>query len=214
MTSNRPSSSSASSATAVRSRKRPRTKKEATERFLNAASAMIDRLPADDVQKLAMSAESAIAEPSQDTVGRSVLSGEPLPSPADVSAARWRNLERAFSDRRRLLEDAVSVSEAAQLLGVGRQAPHDRLAARALVGIKDRGQWRLPAWQFDAEGPDGTLPGLPEVLRALQGPISDLGRIRWFVTPKASLDGTTPVDALRAGDTDSVIEAAEALGAS
>jgi hypothetical protein len=38
--------------------------------------------------------------------------------------------------------------------------------------------------------------------------------VRWFLTPKAALDGDTPLSALRAGNADDVVQAAQALGAS
>lgn len=195
-------------------RARPRNKAEATTRLLEATRALVDRLPARELQELALSAESAVAPSGQESAGRSVLTGEALPSVAEVGAARWRNTQRAFAERRRLLAETISVGEVAQLLGVTRQTPHDRLRAGTLVGVKDHGQWRFPLWQFDADGPDGTLPGLPEVLSALRGPLSPYGRLRWFDAPKELLAGRTPVETLRAGDVDATVEAAQALGAS
>ena len=63
-------------------------------------------------------------------------------------------------------------------------------------------------------GSDGVVAGLPEVLRAMRGPISALGRIRWFVTPKPLMEGRTPLEALRAGDVGDVIREAHAIGVS
>ena len=106
------------------------------------------------------------------------------------------------------------MSDVAALLGVGRQTPHDRQKTGTLLGVKDRGQWRFPAWQFDPDGPDGVIAGLPEVIRSMRRPVSDVGRVRWFITPKPLLRGRTPLDALRAGEVDEVVAEAEALGAS
>lgn len=131
-----------------------------------------------------------------------------------MEAARQRNLQRGLDERKRLLADAVGAGDVADLLGVGQQTPHGRRLAGTLLGVKDRGRWRFPTWQFDVDGPDGVVAGLPEVLRALRGPISDLGRVRWFVTPHASLDDRTPIDALRAGDVADVSAVAQAHGAS
>jgi hypothetical protein len=52
------------------------------------------------------------------------------------------------------------------------------------------------------------------VIGAMRGPLSDVGRVRWFITPKPLLGGRTPLDALRAGDVNEAIAEARALGAS
>lgn len=41
----------------------------------------------------------------------------------------------------------------------------------------DRGVWRFPSWQFDPEGPDETIDGLPEVLQQILH-ISTLAKLR------------------------------------
>jgi alkylhydroperoxidase family enzyme len=157
---------------------------------------------------------SALVATAQAPEGVSPLTGRVLPATADIDAARLRNLERGFEERRRLLAGAIGVRDAADLLEVGRQTPHDRRIAGTLVGVKDRGDWRFPTWQFDADGPDGVVAGLVDVLHALRGPISDLGRVRWFLTPKASLHDRAPIDALHDGDIDDVVSEAKALCAS
>jgi hypothetical protein len=148
------------------------------------------------------------------SAGVSALTGRALPGLAEIEAARQRNLQTGFDERKRLLADAFGVREVAALLDVGRQTPHDRRVAGTLLGVKDRGQWRFPPWQFDADGPEGVVRGVPEVLQALRGPISDLGRLRWFVTPKEDLGDRAPIDALRSGDVDDVVALAQVLGAS
>jgi hypothetical protein len=121
---------------------------------------------------------------------------------------------RAFGERRALLADALSVTEVSELLGVGRQTPHDRVKAGTLLAVKENGRLVFPDWQFDPDGADGVLAGLPEVLRAMQGPISALGRIRWFVTAKPLMGGRTPLQALRAGDVDEAVAEAQTIGVS
>jgi hypothetical protein len=48
----------------------------------------------------------------------------------------------------------------------------------------------------------------------MQGPISALGRIRWFVTAKPLMGGRTPLQALRAGDVDEAVAEAQTIGVS
>ena len=195
-------------------RAKPRSKREAADRLAAADQALALRLPLRLVNEMTAEAESAAALSGPESVGTSPLTGETLPSADEMRATRIANLRRAFAARQGLLEDTLSVREVAGILGVGRQTPHDRQKAGTLLAAKDNGQWRFPAWQFDPDGPDGVLAGLPEANRSLRGPVSDIGRIRWFTTPKALLGGRTPLDALRGGAVDEVIAEAEALGAS
>ena len=100
-----------------------------------------------------------------------------------------------FKRRRELLENSLTASEVADLLGTSRQTPHDHLKNRTLLGVLDRGAYRFPIWQFDAEGPDGVIEGFPEVLRALN--LSDFAKLSWLVRPNPILDGLTPIAALK-----------------
>lgn len=67
------------------------------------------------------------------------------------------SLLRHFEWRRKLLADTLSASQVAQLLGTSRQTPHDRVKSGTLLAVLDRGVWHFPPWQFDPEGPDGTI---------------------------------------------------------
>ncbi|MEU5694486.1 DNA-binding protein [Actinosynnema sp. NPDC020468] len=63
-----------------------------------------------------------------------------------------------------LRDSALTVAEAARQLGVDTSRVRHRLGVGRLVGWKDRGSWRLPAWQFSGAG---VLPGLEAVLAAV-----------------------------------------------
>ncbi len=72
---------------------------------------------------------------------------------------------------------------------------------------------RFPSWQFDPAGPDGVLPGLPEVIRALDA-MPTLSKIGWLTSPKALLPDP-PVEMLRRGgprERREVLLAAETAG--
>jgi hypothetical protein len=189
-----------------------RSKSQAVARLSAAWSELAEGATLDELNQLAVQAERAAAARDDDP-GVSPLTGEARPSDAEYQQVRLRNLQRAFGERRRLLQDTVTATQVAELLGTGRQTPHDRLKAQTLVAIKDGGQWRFPLWQFDPNGPDGTVRGLPEVLHALRGPLSDLGRLQWFVTAKPLLGDRSPLDALHDGDVPDVIAEARAAGA-
>jgi hypothetical protein len=115
-----------------------------------------------------------------------------------------------FKRRRELLEDSLTASEVADLLGTSRQTPHDRLKNRTLLGVLDRGAYRFPIWQFDAEGPDGVIEGFPEVLRALN--LSDFAKLNWLVRSNPILGGLTPIAALKQGLKERVIQEAVGVG--
>ena len=88
-----------------------------------------------------------------------------------------------------VLADTVSVAEVAERLGVDTSRVRHRLASRTLLGIRRTGGWRLPSWQFGADGLP--LPGLQRVLRALPDDMPPLVVARFFAAPQPelSLDG-------------------------
>lgn len=135
----------------------------------------------------------------------SPLTGRPTVGARQVVVAQRANLLRGFAIRRRVLEGALTSGEVTEMLGsASRQTARDRAAAGTLLAIKEAGRTVFPIWQFDPEGPDGVVEGLPEVAREL-GPGTQLARILWFMEPKRALGGRTPIEALRARDIDDVL---------
>jgi hypothetical protein len=128
-------------------------------------------------------------------------------APEPLAAARLR----AARTKRDLLEregGALGVGQVAALLGVSRQAVDQARRRDRLLGLPVGRSFLYPAWQVV----DGQiLSGLPEVLRrmSLAGAWARLG---FFLQPDPSLDGSRPLDALRAGDVAAVGRAAEAYG--
>jgi hypothetical protein len=153
-------------------------------------------------------------ETSRTGRGRSAITGEMLPSEEAIARARRNNLQRSLAARQQALEGAMTVPEVARLLGVSRQAPHGRIRSRSLLAASVNGRWLMPSWQFDLEQAGGTIAGLPDVLRILDGRLSDIGLIRWFTTPKRALAGRTPEQALRGGRLEEVLAEARAVGIS
>lgn len=115
-----------------------------------------------------------------------------------------------FRHRRHLLEDSLTASQVAELLGTSRQTPHDRHRSKTLLGLRDNGVYHFPAWQFDPEGSDGVIFGFPEVLKALQ--VSDFAKLSWLMKPNLFLKGLTPVEALKRGQVEQVIQEAHGVG--
>lgn len=78
-----------------------------------------------------------------------------------------------------------------------------------ILGLPVKGKIAYPTFQFDA---DGQPYGLMErILAALPKSYTPWQRAFWFVSPKESLDGTTPVRGLEAGD-DRIVTVAKDAG--
>lgn len=99
-----------------------------------------------------------------------------------------------------LHDSALTVSEAARTIGVDTSRIRHRLSARRLMGWKDRGGWRLPAWQFTEHG---VLPGLKQVIAALPTDQPALVVAAYMTTPKEDLmagsRAVTPCEWLQSG---------------
>lgn len=122
------------------------------------------------------------------------------------------SLVQMFAYRKRLLQDSLSASQVAKMLGVSRQTPHDRVKAGLLLGVLDNNVMKFPAWQFDASGPNGVVQGLPEVLAALN--CGAFAQISWLASPNNNFDGLRPIEALKKGLVAEVLHEAQAVGAS
>ena len=121
------------------------------------------------------------------------------------------NLMNSFSLRGELLKNTISTTKVAKLLGCSsRQTPLDRVKNQSLIAVKDNGQWKYPLWQFDAEGTDGVIEGLPETIKTL--PVSNLAKISWLTSPNAVFDNSTPLDMLSKGKVQQVINEAVGVG--
>ncbi|MGJ7905920.1 DNA-binding protein [Actinopolyspora sp. H202] len=121
---------------------------------------------------------------------------------------------RAVAEQTVLRDTALSVGQAAELVGVDSSRIRHRVASRRLIGWKDRGGWRLPAWQFTE---DDVLPGLETVLTAMPGDQPALVLANFMTTPQQDLElGDRPVsprDWLMAyGNPQRVAELASVIG--
>lgn len=133
------------------------------------------------------------------------------PTRSERHLAGLENLRREFESRRRLLDNCLTRVEAARLLDISEQAILDRLESGSLVGLKQGREWRLPAWQFQADAQRGMVPGLAQLRRVFPGGLVSLSD--WVTTPNADLGGATPVGELAAGRVDEVLLAARGLTA-
>ena len=180
-------------------------------------AAVLDQLrrsPLDSAaQDALLQALSSAAEPVQ---AARLNEEEPLTdwlgaAPANAAQLEFEALRRSFALRHQLLACTIGTAEVNELLAAGsRQTVHDRLKAGTLLGILDQGKWRFPLWQFDADGPNGVIDGLAQVLHALQ--VSNLAKARWLQKPHPVFGGSTPLGLLRHGRLDVVLAEAGQVG--
>src|SRR5215217_7259228 len=96
---------------------------------------------------------------------------------------------------REVLASALDVKDAAEALGVSAATVHQMVCSGELVAVRVGGVWRLPAWQF---GADGLLPGVGDVVQRWPGSFVLLSI--WACTPSGELRGRTPTEALKDSD--------------
>ena len=93
---------------------------------------------------------------------------------------------RGALDFSALIATAVSSKEAAKLLGVDPSRIRQRLTGRrpSLYGLKWRGEWLLPRFQFTGEA---EVPGIDEVIPHLDPQLNPVAVVRWFLSPSSDL---------------------------
>src|SRR4051812_26334567 len=135
--------------------------------------------------------------------------GERIGSREERAAAELGSLFDLFVARRQLLEDTLTAPQVGDILGISRQAASGRAESGSLLAVLDRGAYRFPRWQFDPRGPDGVVPGLPDVLEALE-PQAAFSKLVFLTRPNKTLDGREPIELLRRGERERVLAAAHA----
>jgi hypothetical protein len=196
----------------ILARRRRRRQRRSAAEALEAILKQMDLSPRElrDLAKEIGASSRLSTEPVKDswTVAESIAG--PLPEPRERARLELEALKRYFEERRHLLQGSLATSQVAELLGTSRQTPHDRVRARTLLAVSDGGRLLFPSWQFDPNGPDGVIEGLPETLAALR--VGALSAVRWLTRPNPILERRTPIEALRSGDIDRVVAEAAGVG--
>jgi len=123
----------------------------------------------------------------------------------DLVPVEWGRedpLLRTAAEYAVLFASAYTVAQTAELLQVEPSRIRQRLAADTLYGVKERGSWRLPRFQFEG---GRLVPNIGPVLARLRDGLHPVGVWRWFTTANPDLvvgeDETpvSPLEWLRAG---------------
>ena len=132
-------------------------------------------------------------------------------TPEEKKEFQLSNLINSFIIRDSLLKDTVSGADVTKLLNCNsRQTPLDRVKNKTLLAVKDNGQWKYPLWQFDVNGADRVIEGLPSVLDVLN--VSNLAKVRWLTNPNPVFEGKTPIEMLKNQEIERVIIEARGVG--
>jgi hypothetical protein len=174
-------------------------------RAFNALSSITNELSSQSVEELTASPtdfELLVNALSAASIAAESSDGDPL------IRAKLRGIEH----RKRIIEKlggSLSVEQVSKLIGISRQAVDKRRSQNQLIGLtQGKRGYAYPAFQFE----DGkTLDGLKEVLNALSGHDPWMQSI-FFANGNDRLNHRTPLDALRLGETEAVVRAAEAYG--
>lgn len=103
----------------------------------------------------------------------------------------------------------ASSEEVAELLIISRQAVNKRRKEGKLIGLsKGKGKYIYPLWQFTDTGK--TITGLESVLEQLSE-VDPWTQVTFFLNPNLRLDNKTPLEALRMGKIDPVVNSAAAF---
>jgi hypothetical protein len=125
-----------------------------------------------------------------------------------LAAARLRGL-RAQATLLEAEGGALTPTETASLLRISRQAVNKRRRAGHLLALPaGRRGFVYPVWQLSHAG---ALPGLEPVLGGLAGHDPWM-QARFFLSPNLRLDGARPLDELRRGNVERVVEVARVYG--
>lgn len=123
----------------------------------------------------------------------------------------FQNLLNSFQLRRKLLENTVGVKKVMEIMNYSsRQAPLNRLKNKTLIAIKDNEKWQFPLWQFDVNGSQGVVEGLPLILQTMN--CSNLAKVSWLSNPSPYFQGASPIQMLKEGEVDRVYDLAQMVG--
>lgn len=160
----------------------------ATQAFLHAHGLQVDPIALDAVMREAVGEYRTVLYPfgappglteAEDTLLRE--SGLD-PDPRDLG--RDDPLARSAADHAAILESALGTQEVARRLGVTDARIRQRLKEGSLYGLQSAGSWRIPSFQFTAEG---ELPGWALVAKRLPTQLHPVALLRWLTLPNADL---------------------------
>ncbi|MDJ0901664.1 MAG: DUF2384 domain-containing protein [Xenococcus sp. MO_188.B8] len=176
-------------------------KDEIAKTILHHIEATIGEASPEQLQTIVESLKPKVVDPEKKALAQKIA-GQDY-SEGNLAVLELANLERYYQRRRELLTSSITTTQVAKLIGCQAiTTVHDRRKANTLIGLKDNGVYKFPLWQFDPEGDDGVIDGLPEILKTLQ--ISNFAKLNWLTKPLRAFNNQTPVEILKQGDRDEI----------
>lgn len=135
-----------------------------------------------------------------DSIRLRLTEGERVTDPIDIAApeassALDTQAAEAAMSRRLSQGELLPSAEYVARRGISRQALSKALAAQRVFYVEVGGQRCVPAFFLDAQLERRQLEAVCKALGELPGP----AKLQFFTTPKASLEGLTPLQALAQG---------------
>lgn len=179
----------------------PQDRDEVARTLLHHVAASLTEASTEHLQQIAESLKPKVIDPEKKALAKKIAGDDY--SEGNLAVLELANLERYYQRRRELLARSITTPEVAKLIGCQAiTTVHDRRKAGTLLGLKDNGVYRFPLWQFDPEGDNGILDGLPELLSALE--ISDFRKLNWLNKSLKAFEDRTPVEVLKSGNEEDI----------
>ena len=179
----------------------PQDRDEVAKALLHHVAASITESSPEHLKQIAESLKPKVIDPEKKALAKKIAGDDY--SEGNLAVLELANLERYYQRRRELLACSITTPEVAKLIGCQAiTTVHDRRKAGTLLGLKDNGVYRFPLWQFDPEGDNGILDGLPELLSALE--ISDFRKLNWLNKSLKAFEDRTPVEVLKSGNEEDI----------
>lgn len=190
----------------------PKGKQDTASAILKQVENLIAEAEPEDLARIKESLEPKVISREKRELAKRIADKDYVePNPSRLLELQLANLQRIYQRRRELLANAITSTKVAELLGCeNRSTVRDRRLAGTILGLKDKGVYKYPIWQFDPEGDDGILDGFPQVLAALDVP--DFVKLNWLNKPHRAFEQKTPIEMLKQREIEKVIVEARAVG--
>jgi hypothetical protein len=134
------------------------------------------------------------------------------PAPTEKEAEQLTQLSLARV--KQLVEDlrkvCIKEKEVEKRLGVDSAEIQAFIDEKKILALDIGGERLFPAYQFDTPSSNGTVTGLSQVLQVLD--FSSLAQALWLTRPHRMLDNRIPIELLREGCIELVVDAAKGAG--
>ena len=177
----------------------PKSKEQVAKPIIEAVESLIRFATIQDLEQLHQDIQPQVITEEDKALAQKIAGLDY--SEGNLLQLKLTNLEKYYQRRRQLLADSITTTQVVKLIGCQAiTTVHDRRKASTLIGLKDNGVYKFPLWQFDPEGDDGVIDGLPDLLKTLQ--ISNFAKLNWLSKPLRAFNNQTPIEILKSGNTE------------